>query len=242
MAATASAPVVASVSLLTSIHPLATALASAAGAVWGLIAAHKEAGKAPSMGEAMASVLKYGILAGAGTFMLLDLTQSVFLGGFSATALMKPLPFGLAAAALGQSAFAGKFVDPNSTPGERIMGAFPAVAVALGLTAGIAAFTTVAAPLAFALGVMSITGVASAIYAAIYKPGKSSAEGPKLMGRGFVLQSLMGGLALSLTNPYLSLPLAALAMWGFWNVISTTAREVFSQLLEYVKGLRAPKP
>ena len=102
--------------------------------------------------------------------------------------------------------------------------------------------------LAISIGVMaptlamSITGVAAAVYAALYKPGKSPADGPAKMGRGFVLQSLMAGLALSLTNPYAVLTFTALAAWGFWDVISTAAREAYLLLPEAVRSRLSRKP
>jgi hypothetical protein len=240
MAATAApiaAPVVTGLSLVTAYHPLATAAASVLGAVYGIIAAHQKDGKAASNGEILTSVLKYGVLAGAGTFVLLDLAQGLFLG-FAGIAT-RPLPFGLAAAAMGNSAFGAKFNDPNTTPGERIMGAFPAMATALGLTVGIAALAPLSVPLTIALGAMSITGVATAIYAAIYKPGVSAADGPKRMSRGFVLQSLMGALALSVASPYLALPLAALGVWGLWDVLATTGGEALTQFFAWLKNARA---
>lgn len=237
MAAVPGAATVASVSLLSSIHPLATAGAAVAGSIYGLIAAHKKEGGAPSSGEALASVLRYGILAGAGTYVLFGLTQGLFMG-FSATSVA-PLPTALATAALGQSAFQGKFTDPTSTPADRIMGAFPAIAAAVGISVGVAAFSalaTIAWPITLAAGAMSVTGVASAIYAALYKPGKSSADGAATMGRGYVLQSLMTGLALTLTNPYLVAPFALLAAWGFWNVLSATSREAWAALPDWVRA------
>jgi len=237
MAAVPGAATVASVSLLSSIHPLATAAAAVAGSIYGLIAAHKKEGGAPSSGEALASVLRYGILAGAGTYVLLGLTQGLFMG-FSAAGVA-PLPTALATAALGQSAFQGKFTDPTSTPADRIMGAFPAIAAAVGISVGVVALSalgTVALPITLAAGAMSVTGVASAIYAALYKPGKSSADGAATMGRGYVLQSLMTGLALTVTNPYLIAPFALLGLWGFWNVISATSREMWAALPDWVRA------
>ncbi|MBI3551433.1 MAG: hypothetical protein HY077_02845 [Elusimicrobia bacterium] len=235
--AAAAAPALASVSLVASYHPLVTALAAAAGAVYGLIAAHKKEGKAPSFGEALSSVLRYGILAGAGTFVLLDLAMGAFTG-FAGIGL-KPLPSALTIAALGHSAFQGKFTDPASTPADRIMSAFPAVVAALGLGV-ILTLAPVALPVAAATMALSITGVAAAIYAALYKPGVSSADGPARMGRGFVLQSLMSGLALALTNPYLVLPLAALSAWGFWDVLATTWKEAAAYVAAAWRRFRAP--
>lgn len=236
MAAAPGAATVASVSLLSSVHPLATAFAAVAGSVYGLIAAHKKEGGAPSSGEALASVLRYGILAGAGTYVLLGLTQGLFMGFTAET--VAPLPTALATAALGQSAFQGKFTDPTSTPADRIMGAFPAIAAAVGISVGVVALSalTLSLPFTLAAGAMSVTGVASAFYAALYKPGKSSADGAAAMGRGYVLQSLMTGLALTVTNPYLIAPFALLALWGFWNVISATSREMWGALPDWVRA------
>jgi len=239
MAAGPAAAAVSSLSLLSSLHPLATAATATIGALYGLAAARGKDGQT-STGEAMVSMLKYGILAGSGTYLLVGLTQGLFLGFASAT--LSPLPSAVATGALGASAFQGKFTDPTSTPADRIVNAFPAVAAALGLSVGAIALAATTAPLmTLAAGALTLTGVASAVYAALYKHGKSSAEGPAKMGRGFVLQSLMAGLALTVSNPYFALTFAALAAWGFWDVLSTTVREAWSQLPEAVRGFRRPK-
>ena len=57
------------------------------------------------------------------------------------------------------------------------------------------------------------------------------------MARGFVLQSLMTGLALSMASPYLAAPFLALAAWGFWDVISTTVSAVEARLPDPVRRL-----
>ena len=234
--AMAAAPVgatAASAVLLLSLQPIVTALAAVIGAIYGLIAAHRKGDASPSAGELLSSVLRYGIMAGAGTFVLLDVTNILFMG-FSAAALT-PLPTALATAALGQSAFQGKFSDPATSTADRLIGAFPAVAAALGLSIGLMLSAPAIPLFALALNAMSVTAVMSAVYAAVYQPGKSAQDGPAIMARGYVLQSLMTGLALAVAGPELALPFAALAAWGFWGVMSTTMRELVSRLPESVR-------
>lgn len=225
----------AGVSVLTLIHPAASALAAVAGAVYGLIAAHPKGGPAPSAGEVMASVLRYGVLAGAGAYVLLDLTQALFLG-FPAAGL-SPLPTAVATAALGQSAFQGKFVEPTTSTADRLMGSFPAIAGALGLSLGVALFSP-SLLLTATVGAMSATGVAAAVYSAFYKPGLSAANGPALMARGYVMQTLMTGLALAVTGPYLMAPFLLMAAWGFWDVITTAFMAVAASLAESYRNIR----
>src|SRR5262249_17270151 len=129
-AAAVAAPVVTTLSLVSAYQPLATAAASVLGAVYGIISAKGADGNAARTADILPSVIRSGVLAGAGAFVLLDLSQAAFMG-FGAL-VSRPLPFGLAAAALGNSAFGAKFNDPNSTPSDRIMGAFPAIATSLG--------------------------------------------------------------------------------------------------------------
>src|SRR5262249_28451550 len=154
-----------------------------------------------------------GVTGAAGVYLLLGLAQVPFVG-LSAIG-SNPLATAVATAVLGRNAFQGSFTDPSKSSADRIMGAFPAVAAALGLSAGIAAVTFAAAPVsllaATATGMMTITGISSAIYAAMYTPGKSPAAGPASMTRGYVLQTLMSGMALAVAaNPYTVLPFAVL--------------------------------
>jgi len=212
---------------------MVSAGAAAAGAVYGLIASRRKDGTPATTGEAMTSMLRYGMLAGAGAYVLLDLTQMLFLGA-SASGL-QPLTSAVATAALGQSAFQGTFKDAATSSADRIMSAFPSVAAALGLSVGVVLTmavptTFLAAALSIAAGVMSVTGVAAALYAALYTPGKSPENGPARMARGYVLQALMTGMALALSNPYFVVPFLLLGAWGFWDVISTTMRELASRL------------
>ncbi len=226
LAAGVPAAVGASAALLTTVHPAATAFAAAAGALYGVVSALRREGPPPSAGEVMAAALRMGIASGAGVFVLLDLAQALLLG--AAASSLTPLSSALATAALGQSAFQGKFTDPAASSADRILGAFPAVAAALGLSVGVL-MTAQSLLLSLSLGAMSLTGVAAAVYSALYRPGKSPAEGPAAMARGYVLQSLMTGLALAVTGPYLAFPFMALAAWGSWDVLSALAREVLAR-------------
>ena len=174
----------------------------------------------------MAAALRMGIVSGAGVFVLFDLAQVLFLG--AAASALTPLSSALATAALGQSAFQGKFTDPAASAADRIMGAFPAVAAALGLSVGVLLTAPALLPM-LSLGAMSLTGVAAAFYSALYRPGRSPAEGPAAMARGYVLQSLMTGLALAVSGPYLAVPFMALAAWGLWDVLGALVREVLSR-------------
>ena len=232
LAAPAAGPIVAtaaaSLSFLASIQPLAAAAGAVAGAIYGMFAARPKDGSAASSGEVFASILRYGILGGAGAYVLLDLSQIAFTGA-SAVGL-KPLTSAIAIAALGRTAFQDKFTDPATTSADRIMGAFPAVAAAVGISVGVALTALVAPALSFviATGAMAMTGVATAIYAATYKPGRSPADGPATMAKGYVLQALMMGLALAVTNPFLFWPFAALGAGGFALVLWATARQIWS--------------
>lgn len=225
LAAGPAAAVATSVSLVATIQPLATAVGAVAGAIYGMIAAHRKGEPAPSSGQILASMLRYGILGAAGIYVLLDVTQ-IFSVGFSA---INPLSTALATAALGQSAFQGKFTDAATTPADRLIGAFPAIAAALGLSVGLL-LSAPAALTVLAMSALSVTAVASSIYAALYKPGKSAAGGPTIMARGYVLQALMTGLALAVSGPYVTAAFMALAAWGFWGVLSTVLDEVWSNL------------
>lgn len=220
------------VSALAYAHPLASIAAAVIGAVYGLVVARKPDGSSPGTADVLASVIRHAIIAGAGTYIAVDLA-AVYLLGLPPLAI-SPLPVTLATAAMAQGAFQGKFADPATSPADRILGAFPAVAGALGLNIGI----FLAAPnliLSAAIGAMSVTGAAAAVYAAVYQPGKSAADGPAAMARGFVLQGLMTGLALAMSNPYMAAPFAALALWGFWDVLSTTLQALAARLPEPVR-------
>lgn len=235
LAAAPAAAVSASGVAIAAYQPLFSSFAAAAGAVYGLFAARKKYGQAPSAGEVLASVLRYGILGGAGVYALMDLSQ-VFFFGMSVLGV-NPLPSAAATAALAQSAFQGKFADKETTSADRVLGAFPAVAAALGLGVGLA----LAAPsvlMTAATTAMSITGVSAAIYSALYKPGRSPADGPSKMARGFVLQSLMTGLGLAVANPAFATPLLLLGAWGLWDVVSTAWTEAASALGDVIQSLR----
>jgi hypothetical protein len=176
------------------------------------------------------SILRYGVLGGAGAYILLDLSQ-IATTGVAAIGL-KPLTSAIAIAALGRTAFQDKFMAPTTTSADRIMGAFPAVAAAVGISVGIgmSALVAPALPLSFVLatGAMAVTGVATALYAAIFKPGQSLINGPERMAKGYVLQALMMGLALAMTNPYLFWSFAIMGAGGFGLVLWTTALEIWA--------------
>jgi hypothetical protein len=218
----------ASLSLLASLQPLASAAGAIAGAIYGMFAARPKDGSAASSGEVFASILRYGILGGAGAYVLLDLSQIAFTGA-SAVGL-QPLTSAIAIAALGRTAFQDKFTDAATTGADRIMGAFPAVAAAVGISVGVIATALALPSLAFmiATGAMAVTGVATAFYAATYKPARSYAEGPATMAKGYVLQALMMGLALAVKSPFLFWPFAALGAAGFALVLWATALQIWS--------------
>jgi hypothetical protein len=233
LAATAAGPVVAtaaaSLSFLASIQPLASAAGAVAGAIYGMIASRPKDGSSASSGEVMASIMRYGVLGGAGAYMMLDLSQIVFTGA-SAIGL-QPLSSAVAVAALGRTAFQDKFTAPATSSADRVMGAFPAAAAAVGISVGMAMTALVAPPLAFtiATAAMAATGVATALYAAIFKPGQSLPNGPARMAKGYVLQALMMGLALAVqSNPYLFWPFAVMGAAGFALVLWTTALEIWA--------------
>jgi hypothetical protein len=232
-----------SLAWLSSIHPTASALAGVAGAVYGVVAAHRNSATPPSAGEILSAAVRYGLLSGAGTYFLLDLVKVPFLG--LAAAGVNPLPAAVATAALGQSAFQGKFADPATSSADRIMSAFPAVASALGLSVGVGALLMSAGTAmllsTLTVNAMAVTGVAAAIFAALFQPGRSSAAGPAAMAKGYVLQSLMSGLALAVTNPYLMVPFLALAAWGFWDVVSTAGGELLALLPDSIRKHWQPK-
>jgi hypothetical protein len=232
LAAAAGAPVItaaASLSILSSILPLASALGAVGGAIFGMFAARPKDGSAASAGETFASILHYGVLGGAGAFVLLNLTQAAF----GATAIgLEPITGAIAIAALGRTAFQDKFTLTSTTSADRVIGAFPAVAASVGISVGMAMTALVAPPAALALtlatNAMAATGVATALYAAIFKPGLTPPDGPSKMAKGFVMQSLMMGLALAVTNPYLFWPFAAMGAAGFGMVLWSTLQALWA--------------
>lgn len=208
-------------SWLAGVHPLATAGGAILGAAYGLIASRGK--EDASAGEVLAKVMSYGVLGGAGAYALLDLAQLVFVGPSLG---LKPLSAAVATAAFGKAAFPTKFADANTTSADRVFGAFPAVAASLGLSIGVS-LVAPAFSYQLAMGAMAATGVATAVYAAVFRPGRSPADGPALMGKGYVLQALMSGLALALGSQ-LSWVFAALAAAGFLTVLFAFGRELWS--------------
>lgn len=241
LAQTATAPVVitaaTTLSILAALRPAASVLGGIAGAVYGMTAARPKDGTEASSGEMFASVLRYGAIGAAGVYMLFDVSSLVFTGPTGAG--LQPLSSAVVTAALGRTAFQGKFMDAATTSADRIVGAFPAVAAALGISLA-AAVGFVAPPLAvtIALGAMSATGVMTAVYTALFKLGRSPLDGPALMGKGYVLQALMTGLALAVSNPWLHWPFALMGAWGFGLVLWAMGRE----LLSFLPGRAVPAP
>lgn len=231
LAATAGAPVftaAASLSMLASYAPLASAVGTIAGALYGMYAARPKDGTPASSGEVFSSILRYGVLGGAGVYVLLNLTQIAF--GASAIGL-QPVTSAIAVAALGRTAFQDKFMDPATTSADRVMGAFPAVAAAVGISVGMAMSALAVPTLTFATlatASMAVTGVATALYAALFKPGQSPIDGPARMAKGYVLQALMLGLALAMSNPYLFWSFALMGIAGFGLVLWSTALEIWA--------------
>lgn len=212
-------------SLLLTYAPLTSVLTAVLGALFGLWSARREDASA---GAALASALSYGAIAGAAAFALIDLARFAFLG--AAGAALTPLTAAVATAALAQTAFAPKFILPATTPAERVLGAFPAVAMAFGLSL---AGTTLLAPsllLTAATAMLMATGAATALYTALFRLDRSPAEGPAAMGRGFVLQALMTGLSLALGPTPYGLFFFALGAWGFIGVMRATLAELLSAL------------
>ena len=216
----------ASLSFLASIQPLAAAAGAVAGAIIGLISARPKDGSAASSGEVFSSILHYGILGGAGAYVLMDLSQIVFTG--ASPIGLQPLTSAVAIAALGRNAFQEKFTDAATSSADRIMSAFPAVAAAIGISVGVIALAAPALSFAIATSLMAATGVAAAFFAATYKPGRSYPDGPSKMAKGFVLQALMMGLALAVKSPFLFWPFAALGAAGFVLVAWATALQLWS--------------
>jgi len=219
--------------IIGSYAPLATAIAAVLGALFGLWSSRSKDGSPANVGNVFSSALSHGAIASAAAFMLIDLTKAAFLG-VSAVALM-PLTAAVATAALAQAAFSAKFTDPATTPADRIMGAFPAVAMAFGLSVGTVAFLPAATMLTIGTAALLATSAATALFTALFSLEKSPAGGPAMMGRGFVLQSLMTGLALALgPSPY-ALFFFALGAWGFTSVMRATANEVWAAVPQSFK-------
>ena len=223
--------------LIANYGPLATAIAAVLGALFGLWSARSKDGSSANAGQVFAASISYGAIAGAAAFMLIDLTKVAFLG--ASAAALAPLTAAVATAALAQTAFAAKFTDPATTPADRIMGAFPAVAMAFGLSVGAVAFLPLASTmLTLGTAALMLTGAATALYTALFRLDKSPATGPAMMGRGFVLQALMTGLAIALGSTPYGMFFFALGMAGFAAVMLATGKEVWAA----VSALRAKKP
>ncbi|MBI5245711.1 MAG: hypothetical protein HY923_00910 [Elusimicrobia bacterium] len=233
--AISAAPVVepGAMALVLNYGPLATAIAAILGALFGLWSARGKDGSPANAGQALASSISFGAIAGAAAFTLLDLTKVAFLG--TAVAAITPLTAAVATAALAQAAFSAKFTDPATTPADRIIGAFPAVAMSFGLGIGVLAFAAPIGLMALATAAVMATGAATALYTALYRPEKSAAAGPAAMGRGVVLQTLMTGMAFAIGPTPYALFFLALGAWGFITVMRTTAQEAWSAS----EGLRA---
>ena len=214
--------------------PLATAIAAVLGALFGLWSTRTKDGSSANAGHVFSATLSHGAIAGAAAFALLDLTKVLFLG--ASAAALAPLTAAVATAALAQSAFAAKFTDPATTPADRIMGAFPAVAMAFGISIGAIALIAPTGLLALSTMTLMATSAATALFTALFRLEKSPATGPAMMGRGFVLQSLMTGLALSLGPTPYGLFFFALGMWGFVSVMRATAAEVWASVPQSFKN------
>jgi hypothetical protein len=227
-----------SLSFVVSYAPLATAIAAVLGALFGLWSARSKDGSPSNAGQVFASAMSHGAIAGAAAFALLDLTKVAFMG--ASAAALTPLTAAVATAALAQAAFAAKFMDPATTPADRIMGAFPAVAMAFGLSLGAAAFLPAATMLTIGTAALMATGAATALFTALFRLEKSPAGGPAAMGRGFVLQALMTGLALALGSSPYALFFFALGAWGFASVMLATAKEIWAAVPQSFKGSKKP--
>lgn len=226
--------------IIGSYSPLATAIAAVIGALFGLWSTRSRDGSPANAGQVFSSALSHGAIAGAAAFTLIDLTKIAFLG--TTAAALTPLTAAVATAALAQTAFAAKFMDPSTTPADRVMGAFPAVAMAFGLSVGAVTFLPAATMLTIGTTVLMLTGAATALFTALFRLEKSPAAGPAAMGRGFVLQALMTGLALALgPSPY-ALFFFALGMWGFGSVMIATAKELWAAVPQSLKDRLKPRP
>jgi hypothetical protein len=228
-----------SMSWLAALHPLASVAGAVAGAVYGMFAAKPADGSSASSAEVLSSILRYGALGGAAVYMLFDAATVAFMGSATGGGLM-PLSTAVVTAALGRSAFQGAFTDTRTSSADRIAGAFPAVAAALGLSIGLTALGFVAPPLASSIAFtsMAVTGAAAAVYSALFRYGRSPHDGPARMAKGWVLQSLMLGLALAVSNPWLFGLFALMGASGSAMVIYTLARELWS----FLPGQAVPAP
>ncbi|MBI3564640.1 MAG: hypothetical protein HY079_05535 [Elusimicrobia bacterium] len=233
LAQTAAAPVTMSVggtlAILAALRPAAAVVGGIAGAIYGMAAARPKDGSEASSAEIFGSVLRYGALGASAVYMIFDVTNLAFMGGTGAG--IQPLSAAIVTAALGRTAFQGKFKDLATTSADRIVGAFPAVAAAMGISLGVAA-GFVAPPLltTLALGAMTVTGVATAVYTAVFKPGRSPMAGPATMGKGYVLQALMTGMALATTGTWLAPVFGVMGAAGFGLVLWGLGRELYSLL------------
>lgn len=232
----------ASISYLASIKPAAAVAGGGLGVIYGMLASYagSKDGEGSSNGDFVSSILRYGALGYAGVYALFSMIPTTFAGP---TAIgLTSLSGAAAIAAFGRTAFQGKFSDPATTGADRLLGAFPAIAAAVGL--GVAAatglMTLVAPSLAptLAAGAMAATGVATAFYVTGYQPGRSP-DSPAVMAKGFVLQALMTGLALAVSAPALFWPFTALAATGFGLVLWATAREIITWV---TPGFLPPAP
>jgi hypothetical protein len=214
--------------------PLATAIAAVIGALFGLWSTRTKDGSPANAGQVFSATLSHGAIAGAAAFALLNLTKVLFLG--ASAAALAPLTAAVATAALAQSAFAAKFMDPATTPADRIMGAFPAIAMGFGLSVGAIALIAPTGLLALGTITLMATSAATALFTALFRLEKSPAGEPAMMGRGFVLQSLMTGLALSLGPTPFGLFFFALGMWGFVSVMRATAAEFWASVPQSFKN------
>jgi hypothetical protein len=238
----AGAPVAAGVTItqvLGYMNPGASIVAAAVGSLYGAFAAKGKDGKGASTGDLFGSILRYGVLAGAGVYASTDIAAMLF---GATRAVISPLPTALATAALGQGAFQGKFADEGTSPADRIMAVFPAIAAALGLSIVEKAVPGVGLLMGYALNAMTVTGVASALFAVTYDPAKSPKDGPSRMARGYVLQALMSGLALAVGNPYLAALFAALAVWGFVDVMRGAGGTIGQFLKDLYQKVFPPAP
>jgi hypothetical protein len=223
----------AALSLVLSYGPFATMIAAVLGALFGLWSARGKDGAPADIGQVFAYALSHGAIAGAAAFTLLDLTKIAFVG--TTAAALTPLTAAVTTAALAQAAFAAKFMDPATTPASRIMGAFPAVAMAFGLSIGAATMLPAATMLTVGTAALMATGAATALFTALFRLDKSPAAGPAAMGRGFVLQALMTGLALAVSPGPYAFFFFALAAWGFASVMLATVREVWAAVPDRFK-------
>jgi hypothetical protein len=193
-----------------------------------MFASRPKDGSASSTGDTFTSIMRYGVLGGAGAYVLLNATQAAF----GASIGLQPLSSAIAIAALGRTAFQEKFIYATTSGADRFFGAFPAVAGAVGISVAVGlTATALAVPalsVTLATGAMAVTGVATALFAAIFTPGQSPLNGPDRMAKGYVLQALMMGLALAMTNPWLFWPFAAMGAAGFGLVLWTAALEVWA--------------